>query len=207
MEHPLNKFTRALSDGLSRRQVLQRVGGLLTLAALSRSSDAAVRFGSGSARGSDSSNSPAFGGDVFRDGGYPRFQHTATPLPDGRVLLAGGFNAKPLSGAQIFDPFNGRWQDAAPMKVARAQHAATLLPDGRVLVVGGISDRKALSSAEIYDPSTNIWTPAPPMPSPRFQHSVVTLRTGHVLVTGGYYNRPLSGAELYDPAANRWSKL
>ena len=139
----------------------------------------------------------------------PRFQHAAAALPDGSVLVTGGWchsgagpDAPPMSGAQIFNPYSGTWTNAAPMSRGRALHAAVSLEDGRVLVVGGIN-RIALADAEIYDPRLNQWTPAASLSVARYGH-VATLVNGLVVVTGGCHKTALSGALIYDAASDRW---
>src|SRR5258708_12020580 len=91
-----------------------------------------------------------------------RSVHTATLLPTGEVLLAGGGTPElPATvSVDIFDPRTGRTRTAGDLKVARVEHTATLLPDGTVLLVGG-ADSPA-NSAEIYDPPSG--TPPPPGP-------------------------------------------
>ena len=67
-----------------------------------------------------------------------RRNHTATLLPDGTVLVAGGFNSDGwLRSAELYDPARGRWSRAAPMTTAREGASAVLLGNGRVLVAGG----------------------------------------------------------------------
>src|SRR5262249_42250270 len=63
----------------------------------------------------------------------PRYGHTATMLPDGRVFLAGGDSPK-LGLTEIYDPRTATFTSAAAMSRPRAQHTATLLPSGRVLL-------------------------------------------------------------------------
>ena len=90
-----------------------------------------------------------------RGGGY-----SVTVLPDGKVLVAGGFRSDgtgALASAELYDPGTGTWTAARNMDAPRAGHTATLLPDGMVLVAGGAadgaySDNKPLASAELYDP-------------------------------------------------------
>ncbi|NOZ06067.1 MAG: hypothetical protein GXP41_06905, partial [Chloroflexi bacterium] len=65
--------------------------------------------------------------------------HTATLLPDGRVLVSGGTGGSPLDSAERFDPATGIWSLASSMSSARYGHSATLLPSGQVLVTGGSS--------------------------------------------------------------------
>ncbi len=118
----------------------------------------------------------------------PRTMHTATPLPDGRILLVGGSQASDehLALVEIFDPANGTFTPAAPLHTPRREHTATLLQDGRVLVVGGYSlPRQWLDDAEVYDPSADIWTVVPPLSSHGVQHTATLMRDGRVLVVGG----------------------
>lgn len=82
-------------------------------------------------------------------------EQSVTPLPDGRVLVAGGRDASGQVVASAFiarlDPIDGQ-VDMVPtdsLRVARAGHAAVRLCDGTVLVVGGTQDS---ADAERYNP-------------------------------------------------------
>ena len=77
---------------------------------------------------------------------------SATLLPDGRVLLAGGGNAQ----AELYDPATQTWTATPAMAAAHTLQAATLLPDGQVLVVGGTP--APLPAAERFDPAAGTWT-------------------------------------------------
>src|SRR6266542_1053887 len=84
--------------------------------------------------------------------GTPRLVHTATLLPSGKVLVAGGLNAGGyLSSAELYDPATGTWTATHSLGTARREHTATLLPSGKVLVAGG-DNPDVLNSAELYDP-------------------------------------------------------
>jgi hypothetical protein len=94
-----------------------------------------------------------------------RWGHTATLLPDGWVLVSGGFSPGyvSLASAEIYDPALGTWSLTGSMSTARWIHTATLLPDGRVLVSGGSDDIAgggggALASAEIFDTAPPVTT-------------------------------------------------
>jgi hypothetical protein len=69
--------------------------------------------------------------------------HRATLLPNGKVLVAGGFYTSNsvsgifLSSAELYDPAFGQWMRSGDMSVASGGHTATLLPNGNVLVTGG----------------------------------------------------------------------
>ena len=65
-----------------------------------------------------------------------RCLHTATLLPNGKVLVAGGVDGV-LSSAELYDPASGTWSATGSMGTARDYHTATLLPNGQVLVAGG----------------------------------------------------------------------
>jgi hypothetical protein len=85
-----------------------------------------------------------------------RSGHSATALPDGRVLIAGGSPVGDSSGvvasAELYDPATGTFSPTGSLATARAAHTATLLPDGRVLIAGGYDGSKEFASAELYQP-------------------------------------------------------
>jgi N-acetylneuraminic acid mutarotase len=140
-----------------------------------------------------------------------RIEHTATLLPSGKVLVAGGYSGTTLStfaSAEIYDPATGSWSAATSMGSARSQHTATLLPNGKVLVVGGFNNG-ARASAEVFDPTTNggagSWTGTDSLRTARRFHSAVLLATGKVLVMGGDNTSvELASSEVYDPSAGTW---
>src|SRR5438874_8563442 len=89
--------------------------------------------------------------------GSVRFNHTATLLQNGKVLVAGGGNSGSspfLSTAELFDPANGNWSATGSMGSPRAYHTATMLPNGKVLVAGGFGATTYLATAELYDPAS-----------------------------------------------------
>src|SRR6516225_4614266 len=94
-----------------------------------------------------------------------RFIHTATLLPNGKVLVVGGTPdfTTPLSSAELYDPASGTLTATGTLNNARFFHTATLLPNGKVLVAGGTAvgsgnAGNGLSSAELYDPASGTWT-------------------------------------------------
>ncbi|WP_437320559.1 kelch repeat-containing protein [Sorangium sp. So ce385] len=143
----------------------------------------------------------------------PHYRHTATLLPDGRVLVAGGGYrlADASDSAEIFDPASGQWSVHGSTNTARANHTATLLPDGRVLVAGGEGPDGALDSTEVFDPKAGQggrWSTGKPMRAARADHTATLLPDGGVLVAGGEGpDGALDSAEIYDPAADAWFAL
>jgi WD40 repeat protein len=133
---------------------------------------------------------------------HDRTCHTATLLPDGRVLVTGGG----YESSDVYDPTTRTWMPAAGTAKNRAFCTATLLPHGKVLVVGGRSAwDNYQSSAELFNPTTGAWGPAGRMTFARAYHTATLLPSGKVLIAGGggYSSMP-SIAELYDPATGTW---
>src|ERR1051326_7110093 len=138
----------------------------------------------------------------------PRQNHTATLLPNGQVLVAGGRDGTNiLASAELFDPASGTWSLTSSMGFQRAWHAATLLQSGKVLVTGGYDASNALATEEVYDPATGLWSPIAPMATKRSGgHTATLLPSGQVLVAGGADGTDdVSTAELYDPVSGTWS--
>ena len=140
--------------------------------------------------------------------------HTATLLPDGKVLVAGGQarissgGSASLAKSNVFDPATGSWTSTGNLGTPRDTHSATLLPGGQVLIAGGtnVTSRSSgdyrsdmLASAEIYDSSTGVWNRTADLSAARSGHSATLLQDGKVLIAGGSIGGPLvlASAELY----------
>jgi N-acetylneuraminic acid mutarotase len=149
-----------------------------------------------------------------------RFDHTATLLNDGRVLITGGLTPVNVTTntCEIWDPATGIFTVVAPMilnAAGRRSHTATLLPDGKVLVTGGRDSAlptNFIASAEVYDPALNTWSAPtgtqPAMSSVRFYHTA-TLAGGKVVVIGGKTSNSTvtSSVDIYDPVAQSFTPL
>jgi hypothetical protein len=129
--------------------------------------------------------------------------HTATLLPNGKVLVAGGSSSSSVfatTDAELYDAGANTWSPAASMTTARTQHTATLLQSGLVLVVGGygLAGAGPWASAEVYDPAADAWIATADMSAGRREHTATLLSDGRVLVTGGGASASAT-AELYSP--------
>jgi hypothetical protein len=177
--------------------------------------------GGGSSYGTDTAESSAelydpASGTFIPTGSMslPRARHTATLLPDGRVLIAGGGALTCCSGAvasaEVYDPASGTFVATGAMTVERAGHTATLLNDGKVLIAGGGrlvagSGFLSLAGAELYDPVTGTFTATGDMHEP-YCDTATLLQNGKVLITRSFFydletdtENFVRHAEIYDP--------
>ena len=139
----------------------------------------------------------------------PRTNHVAALLPNGKVLVVGGFGMSGGVSTEVYDPASGSWSATSPMSSARIYHTVTLLADGKVLAVGGDPSigGKPLASSEVYDPASGTWSYTGPMATARDGHTATLLPDGKLLVAGGYndYYGVFARVEVYDPASGTWS--
>jgi centrosomal CEP192-like protein/galactose oxidase-like protein len=155
---------------------------------------------------------------------------TATLLPDGDVLVAGGQAGSVLNSAELYGPTNQAFtRSESTMNAPRTAHTATLLSSGpeagMVLLAGGspslsqvsLLDQGALNSAELYDSVNDTFTPTSGhMVAARSEHTATFLDpqlvngplAGRVLIAGGMSDKGnvLATAELYDPASSTFTR-
>src|SRR5205823_3655444 len=126
---------------------------------------------------------------------FARWFHTATLLPNGKVLIAGGLGPtgvntfSSFNSAELYDPATGTWSLTGNLNTGRDGHTATLLQSGKVLVAEGsncpsLNDCVNLKSAEIYDPATGTWSSTGNLNIFSFGPATL-LQNGKVLVIGG----------------------
>jgi hypothetical protein len=144
----------------------------------------------------------------------PRFDHTATLLPNGKVLIAAGLarNGVIEPTAELYDPHTGSFVSAGAMRSPRGWGVtAILLRSGKVLFVGGGNGSECdatCSSAELYDPSSGVFTSIGNMTTQRAGANAVLLRNGDVLIVGGdaaSVGDHAASAELYRPSTGTFS--
>ena len=137
------------------------------------------------------------------------------PLPDGRILTAGGLNRCSESGcdlaflaaAEVFDPASGSWSSTGSMATGRYRHQMAVLSTGQVFAAGGRTGGAVLGSAEVYDPATGTFTSGGSLATARQDYPATPLGDGRVLLSGGQgLAGALRSAELYTsdrpPVAN-----
>jgi N-acetylneuraminic acid mutarotase len=112
-----------------------------------------------------------------------RYLHTATLLPDGRVIAVGGSVSLSVSldTSETYDPATNVWTVRPSLTFARSAHTASLLPDGTVLVDG----TDLVQTRETYDPASDTWSLGSDAASPRVKGSATLLPNGQLLFAGG----------------------
>lgn len=140
-----------------------------------------------------------------------RVQPVAAVLPDGRVLVAGGWIGGRISRTtEIFDPASGTSQPGPAMASPRSTPAIITLDDGRVLIAGGYDGKGMRSDAEIFDPATAKFTRTSSMSAPRGAASATRLADERILLVGGSDSesrdrRALATTEFFDPETEAFS--
>jgi hypothetical protein len=86
-------------------------------------------------------------------------------LPDGRVLVVGGYGGLSTGNigivdTNIFDPATQTWTRVADMHYPRWYPDLTELPDGRYVAISGNTTNESnwADTPEVYDPTQNTWT-------------------------------------------------
>lgn len=120
-----------------------------------------------------------------------RSGHTATLLPDGRVLIVGGDSSN--GTAEIYDPSTGKFTATGTLLTAQTGFNATLLANGKVLITGGVD-------AEVFDPSTGKFTAAGSYVGSLTGASADNVSTSTLLPDGTVLFAREPAAQIYNPA-------
>jgi hypothetical protein len=145
-----------------------------------------------------------------------RYAHTATLLPGGLVLMAGGYGSDDasLDSAELYDPATGKFTATGSMRSHRGAQTAVRLPDGRALIAGGFDFERvaggqditqSLGSTELFDPETGTFVEGPAMTTARAELASALLPNGSALLIGGQggslleEGSPLATAEVGGP--------
>ncbi len=135
-----------------------------------------------------------------------RRSHTATLLPDGRVLVSGGTTGgkndgvdggTQLATSEIFDPTTGTWELLPNnLNTARSFHTAHTMPNGAIVLFGGL-DATGSASRQVEAFYQGTWFAMEPLNVDRFQHASAQLLDGRVVLAGGVHQ---ATAEVYSLA-------
>lgn len=129
-----------------------------------------------------------------------RYGHGMALLPNGRVLVIGGYDGTSYLGTGgVYNPQTDTWS-SVPTTSPRGRATLTLLAGGQVLFAGG-TNGSSISTAALYDPVANTWATAPSLGVARAFHTATKLNSDIVLVAGGTGAFDFSSAELYYPKA------
>jgi RHS repeat-associated protein len=130
-----------------------------------------------------------------------RAWHTATILPTGAILVAGGIgvDGRAVATAERFDLATETLTPIdVPGAAARARHTATLLTDGRVLLVGGHDGAGGpVADSEVWDVETPQTRQIASL-QPRLDHRAALLADGRVRISGG-----AAVDDIFDPRSER----
>jgi len=141
-----------------------------------------------------------------------RVWHSATVLPNGRVLVVGGVGTagQLVPSVEIFDP-ETRTVESLPASglIPRAHHTATLLMSGDVLITGGTSGNgRVTGSAELWNFKTQSVTKLTgKLLAGRQNHRATLLPDGNVLLEAGVDERGnnLAANELFNTESREFN--
>ena len=150
--------------------------------------------------------------------GIPRADMASARLPDGRIIVAGGWSddGEDQESAEVWEPSRGAWRELEEMAKRRFGGSGCLLSDGRRFAVfggwGGQGDGDGstlLESCEalVLDIGAERWEPLAPMLEAR--HAFACAAVGGCVIVAGGSSDDLdpSSAEVYEEATGVWRRL
>jgi hypothetical protein len=123
--------------------------------------------------------------------------HTATPLPDGSIVVLGGASREPDTSAEVCVTNASSCTKRGELLEHFEQHDAVLLSTGRIFVCGGTWD----AAGEFYDPTTGV-AEAVPRQYCGAGSRLLPLQDGRAFVFNG------AGENwMFDPASSSWQAV
>lgn len=119
--------------------------------------------------------------------------HSSVVMPDGSIVLMGGFNWTPTYGNRLLNDVwrsgNGgkQWTQITPGAAwsERRGQSSVVMPDGNIVLMGGF-DNGYRNDVWVSDDGGASWAQLPDAPwSARLGHTSVVLPNGHILLMGG----------------------
>jgi N-acetylneuraminic acid mutarotase len=141
----------------------------------------------------------------------PRYYASAAILPDGSVLVAGGWpdtNGASLASAsaEVFSPTAGAWRGVSAMATGRSVFALVALGNGQVLAVAGQVkglDSNPTASTELFDSTSETWSDAGSLDSPVWYPAAAAISDHRAVVVGGARlgngTKSIAEAEVFTP--------
>lgn len=135
-----------------------------------------------------------------------RIYPSATLLPNGQVLVSGGYHRGLIVGvAELYNPTTGTFSTTGSLNTPRYGHTATLLNNGKVLIAGGRNTAGTIASTELYDPATGTFSVSA-SESCACGGVPTLLPNGTMLFSGGFNGSvAIATAEIYNPATGTFS--
>lgn len=123
-----------------------------------------------------------------------RYNHTATLLQDGRVLILGGETTDDLGTgndqvgtAEIYNPATGQMSLWTSLLLPRSSHQSIELLNGKILVIGGLSASSVgTDRTEIFDPETGESREGPLLHDFHARATATRLNSGEVFIFAGW---------------------
>jgi hypothetical protein len=137
------------------------------------------------------------------------------PLPDGRVLIAGGFSnangEQVLTSSEIFNPKTNTFSAGPSLPDAKYGAPGVVISNGRILIPGGYAD-DYLSSVFVFDPTSNAFSGIGSLPYRAYAPAGASLPQGRALVAGGANDASgsrdeVSTATIFDSTTNSFSLI
>ncbi len=146
-----------------------------------------------------------------QSGGAQLPGQSATLLPDGTILLAGGLAADGptdivalLAGGTVIPLAGG-------LVAARVWHTATVLSDGKVAIIGGVgTGGEAIATVEEFDPRQRTFQSVEVAGlTARSHHTATLLSDGSVLIAGGVSGtgKTLGDAQIWNPRTGKTTSV
>lgn len=148
-----------------------------------------------------------------------RVEFGAALLPDGRVLVAGGINAKSVidnwaqpstATCEIYDPVINTWTLTDMFPNARNYVRLITLDNNYILSIGGELNRNALDDCYLFRSRHTRWYAADHLNAPRITAEALKLPNGDVMTIGGWsylWIQQTNTAERYHVRSNRWEAI
>lgn len=136
-----------------------------------------------------------------------RYFHGAATLPNGRLMVFGGWKNGGVAPVEVYDPATNAWTTGGEMGTPRAEMAFATLEDGRVFAAAGRVSGGPSTAVELYNPQTGTWAAVAPFPQSYAAPAAGAPLPGN---KAGVFGGGITGVGavdyiyVYDPATNSY---